>query len=235
LHLKYFTEGRPVMEKVTLNAAIQRAQAREDFAHSAENRLRGPERELTHAERDDGGEFRQKRARSAVLLVDAHRDRYAAAVAIQAAVMSKAAHALIALHEELHDDVRQDAGNDYGKWHPVGFGGDGLGNGPRLDAVVALGVRIAADAVEALRRSLTKYQHHHEDDDEGDDDEAADEAAEAAENGRVKSNDDNDSEAERRSWRASRRRRMMIMMSRAPGCPAFKVMDEELPRALADG
>jgi hypothetical protein len=104
--------------------------------------------------------------------VDAHRDRYAAAVAIQAAIMAKAVRALIALHEELHDDVRQDAGNDYGEWHPVGFGGDGLGNGPRLDNVVALGVRIAADAFEARRRSLTKYQHHHED--EGDD-----EAAEA--------------------------------------------------------
>jgi hypothetical protein len=52
---------------------------------------------------------------------------------------------------------RQDAGNDYGEWHPVGFGGDGLGNGPHLDAVVVLGVRIAADAVEARRRSLTKY------------------------------------------------------------------------------
>jgi hypothetical protein len=102
--------------------------------------------------------------------VDAHR--YAAAVAIQAAVMSKAARALIALHEELHDDVRQVAGNDYGEWHPVGFGGDGLGNGPRLDAVVALGVRTAADAVETQRRSLIKNQHHCEDD------EAADEAAE---------------------------------------------------------
>jgi hypothetical protein len=81
-------------------------------------------------------------------LVDAHRVRYAAAVAIQAAVMSKAARALIALHEELHDDVRMDAGNDYGDWRPVGFGGDGLGNGQCLDAVVALG--------EAQRRSLTK-------------------------------------------------------------------------------
>ncbi len=76
--------------------------------------------------------------------MDAHRDLYAAAVAIQAAVMAKAARALIALHEGLHDDVRQDAGNDYGKWHPVGFGGDGLGNDPPLDAVVALCARIAA-------------------------------------------------------------------------------------------
>ncbi len=92
--------------------------------------------------------------------------------------MAKAGHVLIALHEELHNDVRQDAGNDYGKWHPVGFGSDGLGNGPRLNAVVALGVRIAADAIEARLRSLTKYQHHHEDED---DDEAA-EAAEAEEN-----------------------------------------------------
>ncbi len=99
------------MEKATLNAAIQRNKAREDFAHSAENRRKGPERELTHAKRDDGTEFRQKRARSAVPKVDAHRVRYAAAVAIQAAVMSKAARALIALHEELHDDVRQVAGN----------------------------------------------------------------------------------------------------------------------------
>ncbi len=85
-------------------------------------------------------------------MVDAHRARYAAAVAIQAAVMAKAARALIALHEELHDDVRMDAGNDYGDWHPVGFGGDGLGKGPNLDAVVALSVRIAADAVEEGRR-----------------------------------------------------------------------------------
>jgi hypothetical protein len=68
--------------------------------------------------------------------------------------MAKAARALIALHEGLHDDVRQDAGNDYSKWHPVGFGGDGLGNGPPLDAVVALGVRIAADAVAARRSPL---------------------------------------------------------------------------------
>ncbi len=37
------------------NAAVQRAQAREDFAQSAENRRRGPERELTQAEREDGG------------------------------------------------------------------------------------------------------------------------------------------------------------------------------------
>jgi hypothetical protein len=65
--------------------------------------------------------------------------------------MSKAARALIALHEELDEDVREDAGDDYGDWHPVGFGGDGLGNGPDLDAVVALGVRIAADAVEEGR------------------------------------------------------------------------------------
>jgi hypothetical protein len=65
--------------------------------------------------------------------------------------MSKAARALTALHEELHDDVRMDAGNAYSDWHPVGFGGDGLGNGPDLDAVVALGVRIAADAVEEGR------------------------------------------------------------------------------------
>jgi hypothetical protein len=149
------------MEKAVLSAAVQRAQAREDFAHSAENRRRGAERELTHAERDGGGEFRQKRARSAVPSVDAHR--YAAAAAIQAAVMAKAARALIALHEGLQDDVRQDAGNDYGGWHPVGFGGDGLGNGPPLDAVVALGVRIAADAVAARRRPLNQ---HHEDEDE---------------------------------------------------------------------
>jgi hypothetical protein len=49
----------------------------------------------------------------------------------------------------LHDNVRQDSGNDYCDWHPVGFGSDGLGNGQALDAVVALGVRIAADAVAA--------------------------------------------------------------------------------------
>ncbi len=95
--------------------------------------------------------------------VDAHRNRYAAAVAIQAAVMAKAARTLIALHEGLHDDVRQDADN-YGEWHPVGFGGDWLGHGPPLNAVVALGVRIAADAVAARRRPLNNQ--HHEDDDE---------------------------------------------------------------------
>jgi hypothetical protein len=33
----------------------------------------------------------------------------------------------------------------------------------------------------------------------------------------------------RGAWRGSRR------MSRAPGCPVFKVIDDELPRALADG
>jgi hypothetical protein len=27
----------------------------------------------------------------------------------------------------------------------------------------------------------------------------------------------------------------VIKSSRAPGCPVFKVMDEKLPRALADG
>jgi hypothetical protein len=86
------------MEKAALNAAVQRAQAREDFAHSAENRRRGPERELTHAKREGGGKFRQKRARLAVPSVDEHRNRYAAAVAIQAVVMAKAARALIALH-----------------------------------------------------------------------------------------------------------------------------------------
>jgi hypothetical protein len=86
---------------------------------------------------EGGGQFRQKRARSAVPLVDAHFNRYAAAVAIQAAVLAKAARALITLHEGLHDDVRQDAGNDYGDWpgHLVGIGGHGLGNGPTLDAV----------------------------------------------------------------------------------------------------
>ncbi len=147
------------MEKAMLNAAVQRAQAREDFAQSAENRRRGPERDLTHAERVDVGEARRAFASKDKSLVDAHRARYAAAVAIQAAVMSKAARVLIALHEELHFDVRQDAGNDYGEWHPVGFGGDGLGNGQGLDAVVALGVRIAADAVEETRhRSLLLLQ-----------------------------------------------------------------------------
>ncbi len=148
------------MEKVTLNAAVQRARAREDFAHSAENRRRGTEHELTHAEREGGGGLLQKRARWAVPSVDAHRDLYAAAVTIQAAIMAKAVRALIALHEGLHDDVRQDAGNDYCEWHSVGFGGDGLGNGQCLDTVVALCVRIAADAVAARRRPLTKYQHH---------------------------------------------------------------------------
>ncbi len=57
---------RSEMEKAALNAAVQRARAREDFAHSAENRRSGPKRELTHAEREGGGEFRQKRALSAV-------------------------------------------------------------------------------------------------------------------------------------------------------------------------
>ena len=146
------------MEKATHNAAIQRAQAREDFVHSTENRRRGPKRDLTNAEREGGGEARQAWARKDKSKVDAHRARYAAAVAIQAAVMSKAARALIVLHEELHDDVRQDAGNDYCEGHPVGFGGDGLGNGPGLDADVALGMRIAADAVAARRRPLTN-QH----------------------------------------------------------------------------
>ncbi len=50
--------------------------------------------------------------------------------------------------------MRQDAGNDYGEWHPVGFGCYGLGNSLPLDAVVALGVRIAADAVAARRHPL---------------------------------------------------------------------------------
>ncbi len=49
---------RREMEKAVLSAAVQRAQAQEDFASSAENRRRGPERELTFAEREDGGEFR---------------------------------------------------------------------------------------------------------------------------------------------------------------------------------
>ncbi len=48
---------RSEMEKATHNAAIQRAQAREDFVHSTENRRRGPERELIHAKRDNGTEF----------------------------------------------------------------------------------------------------------------------------------------------------------------------------------
>jgi hypothetical protein len=144
--------SRREMEKAALKAAVQRSQMREDFAQSAENRRRGPERELTHAERVDGGEARRACARKDKSKVDVYRARFAAAVAIQAVVMSKAARALIALHEELHDNVCMDAGNDYGEWHPVGFGGDGLGNGPGLDAVVALGVRIAADAVEEGRR-----------------------------------------------------------------------------------
>ncbi len=154
------------MEKAVHRAVLQSAKAREDFAHSAENRRRGPERELTFAEREGGGGFRQKRARSTGPLVDAHRDRYAAAVTIQAAVTAKAARALVALLLGLHDVVRQGAGNDYGEWHPVGFGGDGFGNGPALDAVVALGVRIAADAGAARRRPLNQ---HHEDDDEAED------------------------------------------------------------------
>ncbi len=54
------------MEKAALNAAVQYARAREDFAHSAENRRSGPKHELTHAEREGGGEFQQKRALSAV-------------------------------------------------------------------------------------------------------------------------------------------------------------------------
>jgi hypothetical protein len=113
---------RREMEKARLNAASQRAHMREVFAHSAENRRRGPERELTQAEREDRGEGRRAFARKDKSLVDAHRVQYAAAVALQAAVMSKAARVLIALHKELHDDVRMDAGNDYGNWHPVSFG-----------------------------------------------------------------------------------------------------------------
>jgi hypothetical protein len=149
------------MEKALISAAVQRAHAREDFAHSVENRRRGVERELTCAEREGGGEFRQKRARLAVPSVDAHRYLYAVAVAIQAAVMAKAARALIALHKGLHDDVRQDAGNDYCEWHPVCFGCDGLGNGPPLDAVVALGLCIAAEAVAAQRaRPPLNNQHN---------------------------------------------------------------------------
>jgi hypothetical protein len=73
------------MGKAVFNAAVQRAQAQEDFAHSTENRRNGPERELTHAEREGGGEFWQKRARSVVPSVEARRDRYSAAFAIQAA------------------------------------------------------------------------------------------------------------------------------------------------------
>jgi hypothetical protein len=73
------------MEEAVQSAVLQRAQAREDFARSAENRRRGPERTLTFAKREGGGEFRQKRARSAVPLVDAYRDWYAAVVAIKAA------------------------------------------------------------------------------------------------------------------------------------------------------
>ncbi len=53
---------RSEMEKARLNAAIQRDEVRQDFAHSAENRRRGPERELTHAERDDGGAVQPGRA-----------------------------------------------------------------------------------------------------------------------------------------------------------------------------
>jgi hypothetical protein len=169
------------MEKAVLISAVQRAQAREDFAHSAENRLRWPKRQLTFrvSKREDGGEFSQKRARSDVPSVDAHRDGYAAAVTIQAEVMAKASRTLIALHEGLHDDVRQDAGNDYGdsEWHPVGFCCDGVGNGPLLDAVVALCVRIAADAV-AARRARPLNQHHEDDDkasSSSSDDEAEDE------------------------------------------------------------
>ncbi len=82
--------------------------------------------------------------------------------------------ALIALHEGLHDNVLQDAGNDYCNWHPVGFGGDGLCNWQALDAVVALDVRIAADVVAALRSPLNQ---HHEEEDEAEDEE----------NGRIKS------------------------------------------------
>jgi hypothetical protein len=66
------------------------------------------------------------------------------------------------------------------EWHPVGFGGDGLGNGQPLDAVVALGMGIVANAVAAQRRPLT--DQHHEDGDDGDE-------AEAEENGRIRSND----------------------------------------------
>jgi hypothetical protein len=97
------------MEKAVLSLAVQCAQAREDFAHSAENRLRGAERQLTFrvSKCEDGGEFSQKRAHSDVPSVDAHRDGYAAAVTIQAEVMAKASRTLIALHEGLHDDVRQ--------------------------------------------------------------------------------------------------------------------------------
>ncbi len=64
------------MDKALRNAAIQRAQAREEFAQSAENRRRGPERELTQAKRvDGGGGMRQACARKDKSKVDAHRAR----------------------------------------------------------------------------------------------------------------------------------------------------------------
>jgi hypothetical protein len=81
---------RREMERAALNAASQRAHMREVFAQSAENRRRGPERELTQAERG-GGEMRRLMRRACARKdkskVDAHRARYAAAVAIQAVVM----------------------------------------------------------------------------------------------------------------------------------------------------
>ncbi len=46
---------------MVFSAAVQRAKAREDFKHSAKNRRRGPERELTHAEHEGGEEGRHSR------------------------------------------------------------------------------------------------------------------------------------------------------------------------------
>jgi hypothetical protein len=73
--------------------------------------------------------------------------------------------------------VRQDTSNDNCELHPVGFGGDGLGNGPPLDAVVALGVRIAAEAVTAQRaRTPLNNQHNNKaSSSSSNDDEAEDE------------------------------------------------------------
>ena len=76
--------------------------------------------------------------------------------------MAKAARALIALHEGLRDDARQDAGNDYGERHPVGFGGDSLGNGPPLDAVAALGSRRGALVLSiSITRRMIRHPHRH--------------------------------------------------------------------------
>lgn len=141
-----------VMREAMQNAALRRAQAEEKYARSAENWSLGPERMLTHAERERGEEemeMRRKWARKDKVTVDAHRQRLASAIAIQASVMGKAALELQRLHAELDEAVRADAGNDYGDWHPVGFGGCGIGEGGPLEDVVALARKVSAEATTA--------------------------------------------------------------------------------------